>query len=270
MSNEQVHHLSFGLIADVQYADVDDGTNYAKTRRRYYRSALRSLTRTISMWKNLHNNLAFVVQLGDLIDGINMRENGKEASDAALKAALAPFKQLTCPTYHMIGNHDLYNLTRMECLDSELHSGKLPNAEGVQGQLYFSVEVHPRLRLVVLDTYDVGLLGFNDCPDHPHYLRAKDILEQNNPHSDKNSSVNLKGVAARFVAYNGAIGKEQLMWLDAQLTEADSKRQNVLICGEFFIVTHIVTHIISYFLIYSLYNNVRLTQNNRTQNQNFY
>ena len=231
MASEKVH-LSFGLIADIQYADVDDGTNYAKTRRRYYRAALRSLERTISTWKNSHHNLAFVLQFGDLIDGVNIRRNGKDASTVALKTALAPFKQLACPTYHMIGNHDLYNLTRTECLASELHSNNLPGAEGVEGALYFSVEVHPRLRLVVLDSYDVGVLGFKDCTDHPHYLEAEDILEQNNPNSEKNSAIGLKGVDKRFVAYNGGIGKQQLAWLDDQLTDADSKRQNVLICGE--------------------------------------
>ena len=225
-------YLSFGLIADVQYADVENGTNFAKTRRRYYRPALGSLQRAISTWKHLHNDLAFVLQLGDLIDGVNIRKNGKDASAAALKTALAPFKQLACPVYHMIGNHDLYNLTRTECLSSELHFSNLPTAEGVERALYFSVEVHPRLRLVVLDSYDIGVLGFKDCPDHPHYLEAEDILEQNNPNTEKNSAVGLKGVNKRFVAYNGGIGKQQLRWLDAQLTEADSKRQNVLICGE--------------------------------------
>ena len=232
MKMSQQHHLTFGIIADVQYADMDDGSNFAQTRRRYYRAALQSLDRTVSTWKERHNNLAFVLQLGDLIDGVNIRKCGKEASETALQRALGAFKTLDCPTYHMIGNHDLYNLTRSQCLMSELNSSMLPTVERVPDALYYSVLVHPQLKIVVLDSYDVGVLGFMDCPDHPHFLEGKDILQQNNHNSEKNSAVGLDGVSKRFVAYNGGIGKQQLAWLDAQLREADSKQQNVLICGK--------------------------------------
>lgn len=226
------HHLAFGLIADVQYADVDDGTNYNQTRRRYYRAALQSLKKTISKWKNLPYSLAFVLQLGDLIDGMNRRKNGEKAVAVALETALAPFRELPCSTHHMIGNHDLYNMTRKECYLSELNTSRLRGAQSVEGAFYYSAVVHPRLKLVVLDTYDVGVLGFGDSPKHPHYLEAVEILHQNNPNEEKNSSVGVQGDARRFAAYNGGLGKEQLGWLNAQLTDADSKRQNVLLCGE--------------------------------------
>ncbi|KAL8561216.1 hypothetical protein ACOMHN_024473 [Nucella lapillus] len=225
------YQLVFGIIADVQYADVDDGSNFAQTRRRYYRAALESLQKTVSTWKSSHSNLAFVLQMGDLIDGVNIRKNGKQAAETALETALAPFKDLACPTYHMVGNHDLYNLTHSECVESELNCSKLPEAEGVEGALYYSVLAHPKLRLVVLDSYDVGVLGYRDDPDHPHFLEAESLLGQNNPNEEKNSAIGLQGVSRRFVAYNGGIGKQQLVWLDEQLTQADAQKQNVLICG---------------------------------------
>jgi manganese-dependent ADP-ribose/CDP-alcohol diphosphatase len=92
--------------------------------------------------------------------------------------------------------------------------------------------MHPRLRLVVLDTYDVGVLGYSDDPNSPHFLQAQHILEKNNPNPEKNSAIGLVGNERRFVAYNGGVGKEQLAWLDTQLTEADAQRQNVLIAGQ--------------------------------------
>lgn len=219
-------HLSFGLIADVQYADMDDGTNFNKARKRYYRASLDALKRAVAAWKT-NTELAFVVQLGDLLDGLNKRING--ATAAALEAVLAPFRELSCPTYHLVGNHDLYNLSRSEILTSELNSGRLLGSNGVKGELYYSVVVHPRLRLIVLDTYDIGVLGYCDRPHHPHYLEAQRVLEENNPNPEKNSAVGLTDVAQRYVAYNGGVSKLQLSWLEAQLSEADAHRQNVII-----------------------------------------
>ncbi|XP_076458843.1 uncharacterized protein LOC143292447 isoform X2 [Babylonia areolata] len=227
----EAYQLVFGIIADVQYADADDGSNFAQTRRRYYRTALESLKKAVTTWNTSYSNLAFVLQLGDLIDGVNKRKYGKQVAENALKAALVPFREMACPTYHMVGNHDLYNLTRTECLESELNCSRLPTVEGVEGALYYSVLVHPQLKIIVLDSYDVGVLGYSDCPDHPHFLEAQRILEEENPNDEKNSAVGLKGVSRRFVAYNGGIGKQQLAWLDEQLTKADSQEQNVLICG---------------------------------------
>ncbi|CAM9395818.1 unnamed protein product, partial [Hapterophycus canaliculatus] len=42
--------FSFGAIADVQYADQEDGWNYAREYRRYYRGGLRQLTRAVDVW----------------------------------------------------------------------------------------------------------------------------------------------------------------------------------------------------------------------------
>lgn len=42
--------FSFGAIADVQYADQDDGWNFKKDHRRYYRGGLRQLTKAVDVW----------------------------------------------------------------------------------------------------------------------------------------------------------------------------------------------------------------------------
>ena len=45
--------FSFGVIADVQYADIDDKLNFNKTQWRHYRQALTNLKLAIQ-GKNLH------------------------------------------------------------------------------------------------------------------------------------------------------------------------------------------------------------------------
>ncbi|KAK7490862.1 hypothetical protein BaRGS_00017918 [Batillaria attramentaria] len=224
-------HLTFGLIADVQYADIEDGMNYAQTRKRYYRASLDLLQRAVTDWKTSHPNIAFVLQLGDLIDGWNRRGGGGQAARSALEAALSPFRDLPCSTFHMFGNHDLYNFTKKQCLATDLNSGALAEAEGVEGCLYYSVVVHPRLRVVVLDTYDVSVLGYSDATDHPNYKAAVSILDKQNPNEEKNSVRGLKGGSKHFVAYNGGLSTQQLSWLDSQLKDAEQKSQNVVICG---------------------------------------
>ncbi|CAN0375476.1 unnamed protein product, partial [Ectocarpus sp. 13 AM-2016] len=42
--------FSFGAIADVQYADQDDGWNFKKDHRRYYRGGLRQLRGAVDVW----------------------------------------------------------------------------------------------------------------------------------------------------------------------------------------------------------------------------
>ncbi|CAN0510804.1 unnamed protein product, partial [Laminaria digitata] len=40
----------FGAIADVQYSDREDGWNFAKSHRRYYRGGLVQLRRAVDSW----------------------------------------------------------------------------------------------------------------------------------------------------------------------------------------------------------------------------
>lgn len=42
--------FSFGAIADVQYADQDDGWNFEKDFRRYYRGGLLKLRDAVDVW----------------------------------------------------------------------------------------------------------------------------------------------------------------------------------------------------------------------------
>ena len=77
--------FTFGVIADVQWADTEDGWNYVKTVSRKYRGAFRTLQRAVTWWNALPQPPKFIAQLGDLLDGINV-ELGQ--SNEALEAAL--------------------------------------------------------------------------------------------------------------------------------------------------------------------------------------
>lgn len=76
-------------------------------------------------------------------------------------------------TYHMIGNHCLYNLPRTKLHDM-LH---IPPA--ADGASYYSFSPHPAWRFVVVDSYDISLLGWPDT--HPRHLQAEAILAKENP-----------------------------------------------------------------------------------------
>jgi manganese-dependent ADP-ribose/CDP-alcohol diphosphatase len=59
--------FSFGVISDVQYADIPDGHSFIGVPR-YYRRSIRVLQRAVKKWNN-HQNLNFVINFGDFVDG---------------------------------------------------------------------------------------------------------------------------------------------------------------------------------------------------------
>jgi len=55
--------VSFGLLTDIQHADIEDGTNYVNTR--YYRNSLNLIRNAASEWSHLPN-FKFIIQLGNI------------------------------------------------------------------------------------------------------------------------------------------------------------------------------------------------------------
>lgn len=91
----------FGVVADVQYADLEVGTNFAGTVHRYYRHALIALAAAVKSWRD--HDVAFVAQLGDLIDGQNASTGATDEAMASIHATLAPLGP-TVPIYNFTGN----------------------------------------------------------------------------------------------------------------------------------------------------------------------
>uniref|UniRef100_A0A0E0LQ02 Manganese-dependent ADP-ribose/CDP-alcohol diphosphatase n=1 Tax=Oryza punctata TaxID=4537 RepID=A0A0E0LQ02_ORYPU len=208
--------FSFGVIADVQYADIPDGRSFLGVPR-YYRHSISVLQRAVSTWNKQHN-IKFSINFGDIIDGYCP----KDKSLWAVQKVLDEFEKFDGPTYHMFGNHCLYNLPRGK-LVSLL---KMPTDSD---RAYYDFSPCPEYRFVVLDAYDFSALGWPR--DHPVTAEAFKFLEEKNPNSDKNSPDGLVGVDRRFVMFNGGVGKEQLSWLNDVLQDASARRQNVIICS---------------------------------------
>lgn len=90
----------------------------AERGRRFYRNSLEQLKRATAHFQQ--EQLSFAVHLGDIVDG----KQKKAAQDAygtasassmtALKRAIDAFNLFQGHTYHVVGNHCLYNFTRPE------------------------------------------------------------------------------------------------------------------------------------------------------------
>ena len=219
--------LSFGVIADIQYADVEDGFNFAMTNRRYYRTALDMLEKAVEAWT--HNKLmktSFLLQLGDVIDGKSKRFS---ISDKCLASVLEKFSHFTGPVYHIWGNHEFYNFSRDKLQNGALNAGNQLYTKPVINKGYYSAEPHPQLKIVALDCYEISLIGSETGTEEYH--KAEKYLEINT-NKDKNDPGGLSGLDRRFVKYNGAVSDNQLKWLDSCLKEARRKQQNVIAIGK--------------------------------------
>jgi hypothetical protein len=126
--------FSFGVIADIQYADK-------KIKgRRDYRVSIPRLQKCVNDLNQ--RDLAFTIQLGDIIDGNETREQ----TLADLDAVFEEFDKLTMPKYHVVGNH---------CIKA----GKATLAKKLQLKSFyydFTVPEAKGWRFVVLDGNDAG------------------------------------------------------------------------------------------------------------------
>ena len=97
---------------------------------------------------------------------------------------------------------------------------------------YYHFSPMSGFRVVVIDTYDVGALGYEATSTDPRLAEATRILAERNPNTDKNSPLGMQGLDTRFVKYNGGVGQKQLQWLRRVLREANTAREKVLIAGK--------------------------------------
>ena len=116
--------FSFGVVADVQYADLPVGTNFLKTVQRYYRHSLDALSMAVQSWLRDGPGgmpVAFVAQLGDLIDGKNADHGQTAAAAADVHRVLSRLGDI--PIHSAIGNHEVMNWPRSylhaACVTSE-------------------------------------------------------------------------------------------------------------------------------------------------------
>ncbi|NXA07650.1 ADPRM diphosphatase, partial [Sapayoa aenigma] len=215
-----------GVIADVQFADAEDGHDFSGCRRRYYRHSLRLLREAVRAWAAESPPVDCVLQLGDSIDGLNARRGEAER---ALQQVLEALGRLPVPVHHAWGNHEFYNFSRARLVRSGLCSRPAGDSAGPpDGHCEaYHCSLAAGFRLVVLDTYDLSTLGRDpDCPRHRESLR---LLREKNPNEDPNSSAGLK--EPQFVQFNGGFSQAQLDWFDEVLKFADENQEKVIVMG---------------------------------------
>lgn len=196
--------FAFGVIADIQYAEAEDGYDFGGYRRRYYRQSLQLLREAVEAWAAERPPLAFVLQLGDSIDGLNARSGEAEG---ALEQVLAALGRLRVPVHHAWGNHELYNFSRARLAHTGLNSrpaGAMAGPPDRDCQAYhFSPAA--RFRVVVLDAYDLSVLGRE--PDSPRYRESLRLLREKNPNDNLNSPAGTPG----STLWQGARAAEPLL-----------------------------------------------------------
>ncbi|CAH1274183.1 ADPRM [Branchiostoma lanceolatum] len=232
MATREEHPLfSFGIIADVQYGDLDDVLKRHGSVRRY-RNALYLLREAVQHWKEEHR-IQFVLQLGDIIDRRNTRFN---TSENALRDVLQEFDGVPFAVHHIWGNHEFYNFSRNYLMNSPLFTAQ-ENAtveEVVKKEAdaaYYDFSPYKGYRFVVLDNYDVSMCGFARDKDSSQYKQAETILRQVNKNENLNSPEGLVGLDQRFVKFNGAVGEDQLQWLRETLEVARQRGEKIILSG---------------------------------------
>jgi len=184
--------VRFAVVADVQYADKDTAIG------RYYRNGIDSLSRFVDAANDQRPD--FAIQVGDIIDG------GNHAA-TELDRVLAVYDRLLCERYHVVGNHDFNGLAR----EAVLSKMKLDTA-------FYSFEVRG-VRFIVLDMLELGVQG-GWAKESEAYRTSEAMLNELAARGEGNAQ-----------PYNGGIGQAQLAWLDAELSAAHQKKQDVVVFG---------------------------------------
>jgi manganese-dependent ADP-ribose/CDP-alcohol diphosphatase len=94
--------FTFGVIADVQYADV------APHKERYYRHSLEKLSEAVKRFNR--ERVDFTLNLGDAVD----------CNPNDLDRVLQCLQLLKAPVYHLTGNHDYHGVTQVDALYRKL------------------------------------------------------------------------------------------------------------------------------------------------------
>ena len=211
----------FGVIADVQFVDADDATDFTGKQHRRYRNSLQVLRKGVERW-SAGGGVDFVVQLGDLVDG-KAKANGTALADCeTVVEELEKCKSKSL--INIIGNHDLYNFTRPE-LDARLHTQR----DGKTWYSFKPVQDSP-LRVTVLDSYDMSTI---EGSTEERTTQAKTFLQKHN-HNDINTvgvdwSAGLVGQERRFQPYGGMVSDEQLAWFRNTLVTAAREGETAVI-----------------------------------------
>jgi len=243
----------FGVVADIQYCDCDDATNFAGTETRRYRGTLAQIHDAVTLWNGLRRDagLSFVIQLGDLIDGQNagkygaglgfMSSGAGPQSEVALKRVASELARCESPIYHAVGNHELYNFDwaglrqRLQIPSLGWKIAPSEPADSAAAFGGFSWQPVAGWTFVMLNAYNTSIEQPTGLPGHS---AAASILAEHNPkcyEAVRQGKVGadyfsgLEESQMRYVPFNGGLGEDQLEWLRSELLAAKGRSDRVVV-----------------------------------------
>ncbi len=144
----------FGIVTDCHYADADaQGT-------RFYRESLDKLSECVALMNA--ESVDFLIELGDFKD--QDKPPAEKNTLSYLQAAEKMLERFNGPTYHVLGNHDMDSISKMQFLK------RVDNTKIDSNRSYYSFDSNG-LHFVVLDAnyrtdgadYDHGNFDWTDA-----------------------------------------------------------------------------------------------------------
>ncbi|RNA08142.1 manganese-dependent ADP-ribose CDP-alcohol diphosphatase [Brachionus plicatilis] len=213
---------SIGLLSDIQYANIDDGTCHHNINERYYRNGLemiRKIYKNFEAHESKHGTtISCIVQLGDLIDG---KSKLNKSSNADLEECLNILKQKPSHSelLHIWGNHEFYNFFRKDLLISELNTAKILRSDWNENSNDYTFQVTSNLKLICLDFYEFSVIG---------YKGDEEIFQEARKYYDHVRRLNQR----RFVMEReGSLSLRQLNWLSDELEKCEKDKNFAIVCG---------------------------------------
>jgi len=151
----------FGIVTDCHYADADtQGT-------RFYRESLDKLSECVALMNT--EKVDFLIELGDFKD--QDKPPVEQNTLSYLQTVEKAFKRFNGPSYHVLGNHDMDSISKMQFLK------RVDNTKIDTNRSYYSFDSYG-LHYIVLDAnystdntdYDHGNFDWTDANIPPKEL----------------------------------------------------------------------------------------------------
>ncbi|KAL1496478.1 hypothetical protein AB1Y20_016432 [Prymnesium parvum] len=246
--------FSFGVIADIQYCDTDDASNFAATETRRYRDTLRQAGLAAQSWNEA--GVLFVAQLGDLIDGQNaggygagLRFDGPQ-SEVAFEKVVTELQRCTAPMYHAIGNHELYNFDwpslRRKLNLPERGWRVAPDEPACEADFSFVVQPVAGWSFLMLNAYEVSVMQHEELDGHGEAVRLMREYNPNDVLGDNQGQVDyfsgLSGRKMKYVPFNGGVGARQMQWLRKEVVSARERGDRIVILSHLPVLADASSH----------------------------
>jgi len=228
----ELPEFSFGLTADIQYC------KNKSWKTRYYTKSLYKLNKCIKKFNS--KNLAFIVDLGDIID----------RNYNSFKPVLSVYNKSKAPVFHVLGNHEYEIDNKMK---KDINKLLEINNKG-----YYDFS-NGSWRFIVLNGNEISL--YANEKNSSKYRRAEYYINK----LKKNNTPN-------GMKWNGGLSGIQKIWLDKTLKKAYQSKEKVIIFCHFSLYPkdkHLLFNSDEVLKIIESYNNVVLYINGHNHEGNY-